>query len=187
MNSPAVATCKFCLQAFEYLAPAGERRRRTVCDPCRETRKKWLRKQWKQRQPRPARRAERAKPGEFRSRPAMARDLGLTLAQVRQAEDSALAKLRSSPQLQEAYAYYKEDGLPFLKELLAALQEAPPETTLLDRALELLGHWRVHDEVRARGLVADARALQAEIRAFHRLLGKEVMARRAAGKGNRGK
>jgi hypothetical protein len=161
-----VAQCKFCHQEFEY-EPAMSRgcrggarqSAREICDECRAGRQHWLKRvgKAKDRAERLNRVAPRATAyGDFGlTTEATAARLRISTRQVERAEASALAKLRNSPDLREAYDRYKEEGLPLVEYIRAVLRELllrPRQAAMLDYQLELLEWSRILDAAERAGV-----------------------------------
>ena len=115
------AICKFCQLPFTYERGPKRERLRVVCDPCRESRRHWLRKRVRRtgnskkrhlrarrvvvrRMQVSAKDFEKLKlaPGEFVPREILAEKLGISEAEVIRIEGQALKKLRGSTLVQEA-------------------------------------------------------------------------------------
>jgi len=158
---PVTGKCGKCQAAFAYVpmrTTRGNVIERHVCDACRRGRKNWLNKKWKAAVVAPVRNRtgeERAKPNEFEaSRAEIARKLGLNHSTVEMAERSALAKIRRSPELQEAFRDYAEAGMPRVKELVGALI-APSADVLLEYQMQVADFWAVYDRLKAEAAAMD--------------------------------
>lgn len=173
--------CRHCGQPFEYeqetVACHVKGRKvwrrvvRKVCDLCHQARKNWLHKRSHAKQPRAL--GINAKPGEFRDRNDIAREMGLTKGQLQGLELAALQKLRNSPELRAAYDNFKDEGMPFLDQLMASLRR-PGADRLLEHQLELVEFWRVYGEARAAGLTAESVGILDEIARCHGLIAREL-------------
>jgi len=172
------AVCKFCKQPFSYTFKERREVEREVCDPCRESRRRWARKKvrrkadrvlaklrtrrkvWKRLQVSAKDFAEERKmlaPGEWLPREVLAQKLGMSERAVRLIEEQALNKLRGSTLLWEAYDKVKKTGGSlggFMEELAAALRERD-EARVLDMQQELLSLWERHAALRRLGLELD--------------------------------
>ena len=186
-NPPAVVNlhgvCDKCRSAFEYQAHVTVNGKplngtyRHVCDACRAARKRWLDKKRKRTVVAPIRnRSSReawARPGEFTSRRLISRDLGLSPGLVEDIERSALHKLRNSPELQEAFQRYQEDGMPLLDELAQALKTTGAEL-LIGYQLEVGDFWQVHDRMESEGLREEAQAVLEDIIHCQRVIARQL-------------
>ena len=172
------AICKFCQQPFTYTFKERRAVEREVCDPCRESRRRWARKKvrrkadraleklrtrrkvWKRLQVSAQDFAEERKqlaPGEWLPREVLAKKLGMSERAVRLIEEQALQKLRGSTLLWEAYDKVKQTGGSlggFMEELAAALRERD-EARVLDLQQELLSLWERQEALRRLGLELD--------------------------------
>jgi len=86
---------------------------------------------------------------------AVAVQLRLTVDQVKKAEARALAKLRSSPALREAYDNYKKAGLPqveYIRQVLRDLLWRPREDAMAGYQLELMEWHRILDAAERQGV-----------------------------------
>jgi len=179
----AQAECKFCKQEFEYElkecghvhpGPGGQGLvagtrvvTRDVCDACREGRKRYSKRLDKAKAKAKAMPSRGSAPGQG-SAPVHFQGIGfglevetvamrlrLTLDQVKKAEASALAKLRSSPALRQAYDNYKEAGLPrveYIRHMLRELLWRPREDAVVDYQLELMEWHRILDSAERQGV-----------------------------------
>ena len=172
------AVCKFCKQPFSYTFKQRREVEREVCDPCRESRRRWARKKVRRRADRAlaklrtrrkvwkrlqvsakdfAQERKQLAPGEWLPREVLAQKLGMSERAVRLIEEQALKKLRGSTLLWEAYDKVKQTGGSlggFMEELAAALRERD-EARVLDMQQELLSLWERHDALRRLGLELD--------------------------------
>jgi len=181
----ARAQCKFCKQEFEYeLKECGHGPCRTgqrgtrvvtrdVCDACREGRKRYSKrldkakvkaKAMPRRGSAPSRDSVPGRgsvPVHFQGLgfglevEAVAVRLRLTVDQVKKAEASALAKLRSSPALRQAYDNYKEAGLPLVENIRQILRDSlwrPREDEMVGFQLELMEWHRILDAAERQGV-----------------------------------
>ncbi|MGA3265520.1 MAG: hypothetical protein ABSE16_01705 [Verrucomicrobiota bacterium] len=177
--------CTKCRRRFEYQArvtPQGNPTNgiyRHVCDACRARRKRWLDLKRKRNVVAPIRkisgREERARPGEFTSRNRIADELGIHQSLVADIERSALHKLRSSPELAEAFRQYKRDGMPEIEQLARALKASGSEL-LLGYQLEVGDFWKVHDRLESEGLREEAQAVLENIIQCQRAIGRQLQA-----------
>jgi transcriptional regulator with XRE-family HTH domain len=113
------------------------------CPGCRAENDRQAKARWRRKRPQ----AERGSVQGLVQMPydEVARVLGISKSTVRQWELSALAKIRNSPQLREAWASLKENGFPILETPLADAGDR-----LLQYQLGLVELWRV------RGLAVEA-------------------------------
>ena len=165
------AICKFCQLPFTYERGPKRERLRVVCDPCRESRRHWLRKRVRRTGNRKKRHLharrlvvrrmhisakdfekekERLKlePGDFLPRDILAEKLGVSEAEVIRIEGEALKKLRGSTLLQEAYGKFIQGGKPLLDTLWEALSELMrerDEARVMAMQQELVRWWQRHD------------------------------------------
>jgi hypothetical protein len=159
------SVCFKCHSPFEYRSHVTAQGKplngtcRHVCDDCRARRKRWLDKRRKRLVVAPIRklslREQRARPGEFTSRRLIARHLGIPPSLVADIERSALHKLRSSPELKEAFRQYQEEGMPAIEELVKTLR-TPCSELLLGYQLEVADFRRVYERLEAEGLHEEA-------------------------------
>ena len=157
-----------------------------VCPACTRTRHKWIKRQANDQ----ARRLRAAgpplptdsTPEELvarkygRSRPDIARPLGITERAVAMAEQSMLRKLRSHRALRAAYTEFTADGCPLLVKLIRELGSVQREITLLDMQGELIEWWNVLETARRAGLTdADGlREATAAVAKSHALLAEKI-------------
>ena len=178
------ARCRYCRRFFLYEVKVARRRlgggrtgtrrvTRGVCDACQTSRRRWS-----QKRARPQRASDfHALPGEFTPRSEIARKAGLTASQVEEIERGALAKLRNSPALKEAYALFKADGLPLVDQIRSQIQAAVKtreENLMVELQLEIMDWWRVHDLAEAMELKEEALEVRQAIIRGRRLLVKEL-------------
>ena len=182
------AICKFCQLPFTYERGPQRERLRVVCDPCRESRRHWLRKRVRRtgnskkrhlrarrvvvrRMQVSAKDFEKLKlePGEFVPREMLAEKLGISEAEVIRIEGQALKKLRGSTLVQEAYGKFIQGGKPLLETLweeLSQLMRERDEARLMAMQQELVRWWQRHDAWRVVGRKDPvARAAAVEIKA----------------------
>jgi len=170
------ARCRYCGQFFGYeLRPLKRRvqfRSRHVCDACLRTRQ--------HRNPPPQflpGDGIDSLPGDFADQWEIALQTGLTPFQVEEAERRALAKLRSSPELREAYELFKADGMPqvhLLRKHLRVALKAREQALLRQLQTEIVDWWRVHDLALAQGLNEEASEIREAIFESRLLLAKEL-------------
>lgn len=99
----------------------------------------------------------------------IAQALGVDVSTVRQAELSALKRIRSSPELMELWASVKESGFP-----VAQMPRRDPGESLLDYQLRVADWWQTHDRIAALGLTTEAQQCLKEISAFQRAIAREL-------------
>lgn len=160
------ARCSKCKHRFKYepVFVDGQPRGRHVCDDCRRSRARFLKKQWKKQVRAPMRdrgdKEDRAAPNEFTSRQVIAQALGIDHSTVEDIERKALAKIRNSPALVEAFAHYAEAGMPRIKELIGELTTRKPKTDraalLLEYQLQVADFWAVYESLVAQAAKLDA-------------------------------
>ena len=143
---------------------------RRVCTDCREGRKRWATK--RTRKPRKLGLDPKVT-ASLPSRVEVGRQLGMTPSQVEEVERRALMKLRSSPELSEAYANFKESGMPMLQELMRQLRQPLPDR-LLEWQLELMEWWRVQEAAQSVGLRPEAQEALSAIARCHAGLRKQI-------------
>jgi hypothetical protein len=177
----AEAVCKYCHRPFcyEFKEEAKREREREVCDECHECRLRWARKKVRRLKDRrearrkalrfqktSARDFRKLEPGEMLTRAELAQRLGISERAVQCIEERALAKLRSSTELQEAYGKFKQSGKPrmdlFLEHVGMAMRERD-EARVMDWQQELFGLWERHDAWRRMGLELDDWLLAVEM------------------------
>lgn len=176
--------CRYCQQFFLYEVKVIHRRlsggrtaprrvTRCVCDACQLSRQRWTKKN--------ARRSRacafHALPGEFTPRSKIARKTGLTPSQVEEIERRALAKLRGSPELKEAFALYEEDGMPlvdYIRGHIRAAVESREADLMLQLQIEIMDWWQVHDLAMTMGMRRDARQARRVIAHGRQMLVKEL-------------
>ena len=169
----AEAVCKYCHRPFsyEFKEDAKREREREVCDECYECRLRWARKKVRRLKDRrearrkalrfqmtSARDFRKLEPGEMLTRAELAARFGISERAVQRIEERALAKLRSSTELQEAYGKFKQSGKPlmdlFLEHVGMAVRERD-ETCVLDMQQELFALWERHDALRRMSMELD--------------------------------
>jgi transcriptional regulator with XRE-family HTH domain len=100
------------------------------------------------------------------TRAELAERLGISERAVQRIEERALARLRSSTELQEAHDKFKQSGKPlldlFLEHVGMAVRERD-ETRVLGMQQELFALWERHDALRRLGLELDDWLLVVEL------------------------
>lgn len=167
------AVCKYCHRPFsyEFKEDAKRVRDREVCDECYDCRMRWARKKARRlKDLRDKRRKvlrfqmstrrdfRKLEPGEMLTHEELAEGLGISERAVRRIEESALAKLRGSTELKEAYSKFKQSGKPlmdlFMEHVGMAVRERDAARAL-DMQQELFELWERHDALRRLGLELD--------------------------------
>jgi hypothetical protein len=109
---------------------------------------------------------------------ATAARLRMSVRQVRRLEASALAKLRGSPILQQAYDKYKEEGMPLMEYMRATLRvlfARPRQEQLLDYQLELFEWSQILDLADQAGFqLQEVERARAAVEQCRRLLLQEM-------------
>lgn len=155
------ARCGKCKVKFLYepVLVAGHPRSRHVCDSCRRTRKNYLTKQSHARGRSHLRKGDkeaRTPSNEYESRKKIGQALGLDQSTVELIERTALAKIRHSPELKEAFAHYAEAGMPRVAELIGSLVKPDRSGLLLEYQMQVLDFWQVYERLVAEAAQIDA-------------------------------
>jgi hypothetical protein len=158
------ARCIKCRCEFTYepvLTQRGKPILRHICDECRSARVRFLKKKWKKKVRAPIRNRAKQEPraagkadGYAATFEAVAKRMGLHPSTVEMIQRAALDKIRSSPELREAFEHYAEAGMPRIKELLEGDRNARARgERLLEMQMQVADFWDVYErlqgEVRA--------------------------------------
>ena len=163
--------CVKCRAEFEYEPVQVQSRKgrwrsilRYVCDECREARARYDKKKWKKHVRAPVRNRGKAErranmaDGYECSLAEVGRRLGLDTSTVEMVQRSVLKKIRSSPELREAFAQYSEAGMPRIKELLAGVRGRDERSAdrLLEMQLQVADFWAAYERLQAEARQLDS-------------------------------
>ncbi len=157
-----------------------------VCSKCGKGRHRWVKRCAHARERRARAAAPRRSTSDTaeeqaarqfgRSRPEIARELGITEREAALAEQSLLRKLRGDRALRAAFAEFTSEGCPLLVQLIRELRPPQKEINLLNLQAELIEWWGVLALARKAGLT-DADGLgeaEASVAKSHALLAEKI-------------
>lgn len=156
------ARCIKCRTVFEYEPVRTIHGRpicRHVCDECRTGRKKFLSRRWNHRWRDPIRKRSKHEPrattldGYVHTLEEIGQHLKLNTSTVEMAQRSALAKIRASTELREAFQQYTEAGMPRVKELLDGGSDRAER--LLELQMQVADFWQVYETLQQRAQAMD--------------------------------